>query len=218
MRVLIIADIHSNFDELERILNSNDLNTDYGLIAGDMTHFHARDLMRLNALFNDYGIDVLAVHGNCDPPEIENLIEMTEIEFIHGRSVKFGKYTLHGVGGSNYTPFSTPSEYSENQIKEFVSRFELGDRNVLLTHCPPRGILDMTKYNVRAGCSVIRDIMRNFEVVFCGHIHEARGEWSGEKTHVVNPGPAFAGYFAIWDTDEFMSESMSKFRIELKRC
>jgi Icc-related predicted phosphoesterase len=40
------------------------------------------------------------------------------------------------------------------------------------------------------------------KLVLCGHIHEARGEDTIGASRVVNPGPAFAGHYAVVEVGE----------------
>lgn len=64
------------------------------------------------------------------------------------------------------------------------------DTDILLTHCPPHGILDKTYGGESAGCELLRE---RIEVVkpslhMCGHIHESRGlnYTTLESTWVIN--------------------------------
>ncbi|KAF9792416.1 Metallo-dependent phosphatase-like protein [Thelephora terrestris] len=61
------------------------------------------------------------------------------------------------------------------------------DTEILLTHTPAEHILDETKREVRAGCGVLAERLK--ELVWCrlhvfGHIHEARGAEIGEGGNV----------------------------------
>jgi|Deesub1362B_J571_1020462.scaffolds.fasta_scaffold00034_128 hypothetical protein len=206
MRLLVISDVHSGFRQLAKILEVATNEKIKGAFAcGDITHFKPLDLFKFDRLLDEYGMECIAVHGNCDPPATLELFEEVEVKLIHGKSTSLGEYTIHGVGGSNFTPFFTPSEYSEEEIREFVKNFRYSTKNILVSHCPPHGILDRTYSNVNAGCRAIREISDNFDVILCGHIHEARGKVEGSPL-VVNPGPAMGGYFAILDLDSFSVE------------
>ena len=213
MNVLVISDIHSSFKRLKKILSVASDESSFCFACGDITHFRSQDIFEFDKLLRDFGFECIAVHGNCDPPDTLDLFEETEINLIHRKSVKFKGFTLHGIGGSNYTPFFTPCEYSEDEIRGFTKNFSYGEKNILISHCPPFGILDRTYGQVNAGCVAIREILSSFDAVFCGHIHEARGIHGGIRegnhggTHenplVVNPGNANSGYFAIFNFDDF---------------
>ncbi len=207
MKVLLISDLHSAFSTLGRILrfvSNSDDELELCFACGDITHFKSNDVLRFDEILNEFGFECIAVHGNCDPPETLELFKETEITFIHGKSIKFKGFTLHGLGGSNYTPFFTPCEYSEDELREFTKNFSYGEKNLLISHCPPYGILDRTYSHANAGCTVVREILERFDAVLCGHIHEARGV--NENPFVVNPGNANSGYFAILDLDDSFSD------------
>lgn len=65
---------------------------------------------------------------------------------------------------------------------------ELVKPDVLLTHGPPHGILDMTRTGVNAGCEGLLDAVRIAKPALhvFGHIHEGYGEHFEGPTHFVN--------------------------------
>ncbi len=202
MRFLHLSDIHSSTEKLEKILSLAEY--DAVLIAGDLTHFRPRDAKAIDEVLSDYTDICFAVHGNCDHEVILNE-NYRVLRFIHSKSVEFEGYTIHGVGGSGITPFNTPSEYTEEEILKIIDKFTLGDFNVLLSHCPPKGILDRTYSGIHAGCEVIRKRLGDFNAVLCGHIHESHGVVNSPCL-VVNPGPAMWGRFAVIDFEKGKAE------------
>ncbi len=193
MRLLLLSDIHSDFEKLEIILK--EVEFDVVFVAGDFTHFRPSDVFKADEILSKYASLCYAVHGNCDHEQVlQHRYDV--ITFIHCRSVPFEDYTLHGIGGSGFTPFNTPSEYSEDEMKGMVEKLNLGERNILLSHCPPKGTLDRTYSGIHAGCGVIRDFAEHFDVILCGHIHEAHGI-ERNPTLAVNPGPAMWGRYAL---------------------
>jgi hypothetical protein len=202
MKILVVADIHSSFSGFEKILKEVDF--DLLLIAGDISHFNTLDVLRADEIVSKYTAECYAVHGNCDPEPVLNL-NLDSIRFIHAKSVRLEDFTLHGVGGSNLTPFNTPSEYPESKIEEFITslRMDSSNSNVLLTHCPPRGILDKTFSGTNAGSDAILRHLEKFDFVFCGHIHEADGVQQYSKTILANPGPAAWNQYVIFDMQNF---------------
>lgn len=206
MKLLVVSDIHSSFRRFERILD-NESDIDYVVITGDLTDFRALHISKIDEILNSRGLKALVVHGNCDPPESVDYIEKSSSMLnLHAKSVKIGKFTFHGLGGSNYTPFFTPSEYSEDELRSFTYNFKYGKKNVLISHCPPLGILDLTYSGIHAGCKVVREIMHNFDIIFCGHIHESPGIYVDSKsnnTTILNPGSASSGRYALFDLECF---------------
>jgi len=70
--------------------------------------------------------------------------------------------------------------------------------DVLLTHGPPHGILDLTKRRVNAGCEDLLEAVRLAEPTLhiFGHIHESYGEEFDGPTHFVNASMMDEGYRA----------------------
>lgn len=198
MKLLILSDIHSAFENLEKALLTEDF--DAVVIAGDITHFRPSDVFKADSILSQHTDLCYAVHGNCDYEQILDY-DLDVIEFIHCRSVKFNEYVIHGIGGSGITPFNTPSEYTEDELKRMVSKLKLGEKNILLSHCPPKGVLDRTYAGTHAGCVVIREYAELFDIILCGHIHESHGV-DTSLTFVVNPGPVMWGRYATLDTEK----------------
>lgn len=195
MKLLLLSDIHSNVKNLEEILKKVDF--DLILIAGDLTHFRKQDVIVIDEIVSKYAPECYAVHGNCDHEEILSY-ELSGIKFIHGKSLKVGELTLHGIGGALITPFGTPSEYSEKDYELILKTFKFSDFNVLVSHSPARGILDRTNYGENIGSEAIRRYIGNFQIVLTGHVHESFGVLK-DKWIAVNPGPVNWGRFAILD-------------------
>ncbi len=201
MKVLAISDTHSNFLVLKEILESE--NFDAIFVCGDITDFRGEDVLRFEQIVREVGVPCFAVHGNCDDELAIKLLEKSEVvTFLHGKSVTFNDFTLHGVGGSNQTPFYTPSEYSEEYLEELIKGFEFGDENILISHCPPYGVLDRTYEGIHAGSTAVSLNLKFFDVVVCGHIHEAKGVERIRETLVVNPGSAASGNYALIDLEK----------------
>ncbi len=96
--------------------------------------------------------------------------------FVHGKRIEFGKYNVVGFGYSPPTPFDTVGELSEEKIYEGMNTLPIDHKTILLTHSPPKDVLDWTK-NGPAGSSAILRIIEEKKPLahFCGHIHEHCG-------------------------------------------
>lgn len=174
---------------------------DVFVAAGDLTNFgpvsYARELLR------DLPVPTLAVPGNCDPRDIVPLLGDLGVD-LHGRRVNVADRTFVGIGGSNPTPFGTPFELSEEEIYGTL-RGIMEPGAILVSHPPPRGLVDTVRSGDHVGSTSVRRIVDEFAppVVLCGHIHEARGVARHGPTTVVNPGAAREGHSALVDvTDE----------------
>lgn len=193
--VLLIADLHGQFGKIDSFL---ELNPEAVFIAGDITNMGPVDAV--DDVLSRIDVPCFAVPGNCDPREILETLEHSDTVSMHGTAMNLGKITLVGVGGSNPTPFNTPFELTDKQIDDVLSsamkKMEKALHNVLLCHAPPYGTLDKPA-GEHVGSQSIRKHMKNFDLVCCAHIHEARGIMEVEGVKIVNPGPAMDGHCAM---------------------
>ncbi|MDH7599789.1 MAG: metallophosphoesterase family protein [Sedimentisphaerales bacterium] len=200
MRLVLLADIHGHISGLDAIRQEIS-QADAVLIAGDITHFggpaEARAVLDPIAAI---GRPVLAVHGNCDTPEVGRLLAEGDMG-INGRLVKLGDISFVGVGGSLVCSGRTPCEQDEDQFEACLHAACQGceGKVVLVTHQPPYGTrLDLISGR-HGGSTSIRRFIEDFRPVLavCGHFHEAVGVDTLGQTTIVNPGPFKSGRFAV---------------------
>jgi Icc-related predicted phosphoesterase len=82
------------------------------------------------------------------------------------------------IFGSPFTPtFGTGWAYNKDRGKLHNVWATVPECDVLVTHGPPKGILDLSKENVSTGCSALRKrvIELKPKVHVFGHIHEQAG-------------------------------------------
>jgi len=79
-----------------------------------------------------------------------------------------------------------------------------GRLDVLVTHHPPKGVLDRTFMGVRVGLKSIRELslMVKPRVHLFGHVHESPGHQAYEGMVAVNPGPLRDGRYALIELTE----------------
>ncbi|NYT00592.1 MAG: metallophosphoesterase [Methanocellales archaeon] len=213
MKILAMADIHGDFPRVKSILNRAG-EVDAILVAGDITNFgpdiKAKEILDILAVSCK---NVMAVPGNCDPRSVLRVVQNSSVKSLHDSSLELHDITFIGLGGSNITPFGTPFELSEDEMREIISRLmeNIRGRTVLLSHAPPRDTLDFTA-NGNVGSKAIREILDRLDLVICGHIHEARGTQRVGNTLVVNPGPASKGFAAIITINKEMKTELIDLR------
>lgn len=209
MSVLLIADLHGQYERLDSFLA---LEPDIILISGDITHFGP--IEHAISLFQRIEPPCLVVPGNCDPPELLPVLEDSSAVCLHGSALTLGRISIAGVGGSNPTPFNTLFEMQEDELERILDQalsvMERNVHNVLVTHAPPYGALDFTGGR-NVGSQSIRNHMREFDLICCAHIHEQKGMVEIEGTKVVNPGPASEGNCAMIH----FGEKTKEIRVEL---
>lgn len=197
--IVFITDIHGNFSVISNIFAEED--PDYVFIGGDLTNFGPLD--RVIQTLEDIPAPTFVIPGNCDPKAIIQVIEASDAVSLHMKSIDLGPITVTGLGGSNVTPFKTLFELSEEEIAaalaDLLAKTKKNRWNILLTHAPPFGALDGIGEDgsVHVGSPAIADVVREFDLICCGHIHEQKGVTELNHRICVNPGPASEGNYAV---------------------
>jgi Icc-related predicted phosphoesterase len=207
MKMLVYSDIHSSDGAVDLLRADTDkYSPDILLLLGDITHFGPVSFAE--RFIRSISTRSLAVPGNCDPPDVLELLEDSGIS-LHGKIENVGGYDFVGFGGSNLTPFDTITEFGEDDIFEALDGvMEKGA--VLVTHVPPRGHVDGTSGGLHAGSIAVARIVEKYRprISLSGHIHEARGMVEDEGTLFLNPGAVRKGYRAIVSLSESDVEAM----------
>jgi Icc-related predicted phosphoesterase len=199
MRFLAVTDFHGQYEKAADILRKAG-NVDGTLVAGDLTEFGPAE--KAKELIDMLPRPILAVPGNCDPREVVRVLEGEDV-CLHLERIRFEGVTYVGIGGSNPTPFGTPFELSEGEIKDGLKRL-LKDVNgpaVLISHAPPKGFQDRIPNGAHVGSEAVKQFASRFKAIICGHIHEDSGISMMGDTLVVNPGMASEGNAAIVEID-----------------
>ncbi len=181
--VLHVSDIHCANERLRAILEAAPSH-DVVAATGD---FQCLDTVEL--LLAKAEAPVVAVTGNMDDVSIGRRLREAGA-LVEGRYVEVAGLVFGGVGGLD------PAAGIELlSAKDPPS----GEPLVLLSHHPPKGVVDRAFFGVHAGLREIRSLVERLSPAahLCGHIHEARGTGRLGRTLVVNPGPAKRGYYAL---------------------
>ncbi len=204
MRILAVADIHGTARGKEVCIALVErYQPDVVAVAGDITHFGPPEWAK--EFLDGIGVETVAVHGNCDPPEVIEYIEKSRAHNIHLRVVELKGLRFVGMGGSNPPPFRTLVQYPESEFRKLQS---LAQKNcILISHTPPYGHLDVASSGTHTGSRTLLEIIEQFapRLVISAHIHEARGIERDERSTYVNPGPAAKGYGAVISIGEDVS-------------
>jgi Icc-related predicted phosphoesterase len=113
-------------------------------------------------------------------------------QVLHGSGVSIGGVSFFGLGGGiPVTPFGSWSyDFSEEQAAALLATCP--SRCVLVSHSPPRGVVDVASNGRNLGSVAVRDtiLSRHPLLVVCGHIHASAGQHGVlGTTPVVNAGP-----------------------------
>jgi Icc-related predicted phosphoesterase len=198
-----ISDLHGAEPELK--------GGDILIIAGDLTGSdkmiqYQNFSIWLGSLNYEY---IIIIGGNHDNYLEENpgYYFGDNGKYLCDTSAKFSRYELinyrndtivrknlkiWGCPWSLYFPEVNPHcKAFMDKEKNLKIHYDLipNDIDILVTHCPPFGILDETKYGVNVGSASLREKIEEIKpkLVVCGHIHESYGEFKGaDGIHYVN--------------------------------
>ncbi len=206
MRIISFGDIHMKPEQAKMIPKIKE--ADCVVVSGDLTFNGGRAeaqevLTPLTALHHK----LYAQIGNMDKEEVDVMLTEQGIN-LHGRSVLLGEVGLFGLGGSNPSPFSTPSEFSEEDLAKKLWEAYEGVKTarfkVLFSHPPPINTkLDKITTGMHVGSQAVRDFIEQTDchACICGHIHEAVGTDKLGTTFLVNPGELRKGGYVSIECD-----------------
>lgn len=189
LKILALSDLHSDEALLDR-LRALSLRSNYDLVlfCGDLTNMGPVSYAKEAVSY--FPGKAYAVHGNMDPKDVADALASEGI-LLHGRKVKLKEWNLVGIGGSNPTPFGTPSEMSENEIESVISKAGVDEFSIVISHAPPLGSFDSVG-SMHVGSSAVRKMVEQKRpiLLICGHIHEHEGKDILGETLIVKLAPA----------------------------
>jgi Icc-related predicted phosphoesterase len=203
MKIISFGDIHEDYSNLIP-LKSELENADLVIVTGDLTNFNGRkEAEKVIKEIMKYNKNILAQLGNLDQPEVNDYLTERGIN-LHRNGFIRDDIGIFGVGGSNLTPFNTPTEFSEDEIKTFlldgIAKVKNAKYKIMVPHMPPKDTkLDIISAGAHVGSQSVRDFILKHkpDISLSGHIHEARGSDTIENTVVFNAGMFREGGYVI---------------------
>lgn len=208
MKIIALGDIHEQVKTLN-LLENEISSADLVIISGDLTQYGNEEKAAwVINLVKGINPNVLAQMGNMDSLGIDSLLTREGLN-IHGKGRILGGLGIFGCGGSGATPFHTPVEFSEVELKGFLEKgySEVTDApvKIMICHTPPLNTkVDMIPSGAHVGSAAVREFIENHQPDLCitGHIHESAGEDSIGKTKIINPGPFFEGGYVVINAEK----------------
>jgi Icc-related predicted phosphoesterase len=192
MKLLLFSDIHSDFTGASRLVELS-RKADMVIGAGDFC-VARRGLDEIIAALSVIKKPTLLVAGNAESHEelIQACRSWPKAHVLHGSQTTLNDVTFYGIGGGiPITPFGAWSwDFSEDEAKKLLQNLQPGA--VLISHSPPKGILDMSSDGRSLGSEALREIIgiKKPNLVVCGHIHGSAGQTARlGSTDVINAGP-----------------------------
>lgn len=199
MNILLLSDLHNRVKGLEHIAKGFDV----ALLAGDITNFGGVEKADqiLSILERNCRV-VLGVVGNCDPPEIRDMLQSRGF-LLDEQVVDIDHFCLVGIGGTEPAAFNRQKEYQHSNfgkiLQKIKSSIPSGKPLLFVSHQPPLGTsVDEFAPEQHTGSLAIRDFIQETSPILAlsGHIHEARTTDKLGNTILVNPGPFKKGFYA----------------------
>jgi uncharacterized protein len=203
MKIVSFGDVHMatrNLDRMGAVMRDTDL----VILSGDLTNFGGpEDARKVIDDVRRVCPQVLAVPGNLDQREVFPWLEAEQIA-LHGTGMIVGGVGIFGCGGSNLTPFGTPSEFSEAELYDALSRgyHAVHEHRPLLMIChtpPAETKCDRLRGGKAVGSPAVRRFIEEVkpDVSISGHIHESAGVDKIGPTTILNAGPFKGGGYIV---------------------
>jgi len=192
MKLLLCSDLHASKALCHKIFELS-AKADLVIVAGDIGHLRRR-LAETIAVLIDIKTKTILVPGNSESYiELKEACSKWQNAFVlHGNGLKLDGFDFYGIGGGiPVTPFGSWSwDFSEDEAKVLLKNCP--EEAVLISHSPPKGILDVSSSGQSLGSVAVKECIdiKKPPLVVCGHIHESSGKVSryGDSA-VINAGP-----------------------------
>jgi Icc-related predicted phosphoesterase len=192
MKLLLFSDLHCDQARGEEIVRRSE-DVDVVIGAGDFGNLR-QGLQPMIDILSAIARPTALVAGNAE--SFEELQQACcgwrTALVLHGTSCVIDGVEFFGLGGAvPETPFGDWSwDLSEKAAAELLAKASPG--GVLVSHSPPKGILDQDSTGKSLGSAAVRKAIDHLapRLVVCGHIHASSGRsLTIDDTAIVNAGP-----------------------------
>ncbi len=194
--LLLFSDIHRNQDACASLVQRAE-DADILVGAGDLCTMR-NGLDEVIDTLSAIDTPTVLVPGNAESAdELRSACaSWPAAHVLHGDTCTVAGVDVAGIGGGiPVTPFGDWSyDLSEAEAEALLSDVSLpgAPGGVLVSHSPPKGIVDRDSSGTSLGSTTIRSAIDRLQptLVVCGHIHASWGqrETVGD-TEVINAGP-----------------------------
>jgi uncharacterized protein len=166
------------------------------------------------SVFREEGIRLIVIPGNEDGDDILSVLDQHSfVENVDESVVDLSDFKIGGLGYSNQTPWDTPRELNEDEIRVRLDRLRsaLGppEKSIALIHVPPLASgLDWAPELIRrddgeldfvpggqttVGSLEVRNFIEGYQplMVVSGHCHDSQGFRRIGPSFCVNPGSSY---------------------------
>lgn len=190
MKIMAFSDLHLARNRAAELVAAS-AEADLVIGAGDYCNMR-QGLAEAMDLLAALEPPVVLVPGNAESDGELRAAAPEGWTVLHGEGAELGGLRLFGLGGGiPPTPFGDWSfDLSEAQAQAALAPCEAAD--ILITHSPPKGLVDVTSQGASVGSPAIRAAIERIRprLALCGHIHDSWGRTGAlGGTHVANLGP-----------------------------
>jgi Icc-related predicted phosphoesterase len=188
LKLVIVSDTHGRHESLGVLSGDVLIHCgDFGVGGTD----GERSIAELDSWFSRQNFRLILCTGGNHDFVAEELRSMARPVFRHARLLQDEAATLDGVVfyGAPWVPeLASWAHYLDNDDIRRAWMKIPENVGVLITHTPPRGILDRNSSGKECGCPHLRDRLRELRpAVHCfGHIHASAGAVEVGGTRFVN--------------------------------
>jgi Icc-related predicted phosphoesterase len=192
MKLLLFSDLHADVEAARRLLERA-RTADVLVGAGDFGNVRRHVRVCIDVLRQGGKSAVLVAGNNESTEELAKAChDWPQAHVLHGSAITLGGIEYFGLGGGiPVTPFGSWSyDFTEEQAAELLAGCPR--RCVLVSHSPPKGVLDQSSRGQSLGSAAVCDAVLRLEplLVVCGHIHGCGGQQARlGRSSVVNAGP-----------------------------
>ena len=192
MNILAFSDVHCDDISINQIVEKSKA-VDLVIGAGDFSYGSGRGLKEVINRFSQINKPCVFVPGNCETFQQLNQAckNWNNFHVLHGTRIKQDGVEIFGIGGGiPVTPFGSWSyDFTEAQARDLL--LDCVDGCILVSHSPPKGILDISSSGKSLGSLAIREVLetKRIKLLVCGHIHASSGKIQRiAQTDVINAG------------------------------
>lgn len=197
MKMIAISDTHGQHRELD--IPDGDVIIHSGDVSGMGIKAEIESFIDwFGSLPHKYKIFIAGNHDFYFEHKDAEKIIPKNIIYLNDTSVNIEGINIHG---SPIQPWFYDWAFNRERGREIKKHWDLIPKNtdILITHGPPRYVLDMTRNGDCPGCddllAKVIEIGPKYHIF--GHIHEGYGQVSNQKTNFINASVLNENYFLI---------------------
>ncbi len=180
MIIAYVVDVHGNEAYIKKLVGIlNNLNIDLAVFGGDLSFSLG--------LLDGVGIKYVIVPGECDDIYLTKHARTLGVLY-DGKVMNIDGLKIGFVGALG----------AHQSIRRLAGRCSDG-LDLLITHMPPKGCLDIILGKYHGGLIELLDLIRKCRIkyVLTGHYHDNVGVCRLDSSLVINPGPMMLGRYLI---------------------